>query len=76
MSSHSIIIRWTFSGQLTDERGQKDPLSKISHTYSTKLKFGTVITYLKKIHKKYMNHVTYPLSSADRIFLLYQEIEI
>ena len=39
-------------------------LPKICHTYPTMMKLGTVVPYLKKI-KKYMNHVTYPLSSAD-----------
>ena len=31
--------------------GQKAPLPKISHTYSTMMKLGTVITYLKKSQK-------------------------
>ena len=29
------------------------PLPKISHTYSTTIKLGTVIPYLRKIHKMY-----------------------
>ena len=32
-------------------RGQKGPLPKICHTYSTMMKLGTVIPYLKKIQK-------------------------
>ena len=46
---------------------KKPPLSKICHTYPNLMKLGTVIPYLKKIQrfKKYINHVTHPLSSAD-----------
>ena len=33
--------------------GKKKLLLKICHTYPTKLKFGTVITYLQKIQKIY-----------------------
>ena len=44
--------------------GKKAPLPKICHTYPTKMKLSTVILYPKKI-KKYMNHVTRPVSSAD-----------
>ena len=43
---------------------QKCPLSKICHTHPTMMKLGTVILYLKKIHKN-INHVTHPLSSAE-----------
>ena len=32
-------------------RRQKGPLPKICHTYSTMMKLGTVIPYLKKIQK-------------------------
>ena len=32
-------------------RGQKGPLSKNCHAYSTMMKLGTVIPYLKKIQK-------------------------
>ena len=47
----------------------RPPLLKICHTYPTMMKLGTVIPYPKK-SKKYMNHVTHPLSSADiSIFL-------
>ena len=45
--------------------GKKAPLPKICHTYPTIMKLGTVIPYVKKIQKKYMNHVTHPLSSDD-----------
>ena len=46
---------WAFLGLLADERGggQKAPLPKISHTYPTMVKLGTVIPYLKKIQKLY-----------------------
>ena len=44
--------------------GMHTPLPKICHTYATMMKPGTVIPYLKKI-QKFINHVTYPLSSAD-----------
>ena len=44
--------------------GQKVPLPRICHTSPTMMKLGTVIPYLKRF-KKYMNHVTHPLSSAD-----------
>ena len=45
--------------------GQKSPLPKTCHTYSTMMKLGTFITYLKKIQKKYVTHVTRPLISTD-----------
>ena len=52
-------------GLLTDGGwAKKDLLSKICHTYSRMMKLGTVMPYLKKT-QKYMNHVTYPLSSDD-----------
>ena len=50
-----------------DGGGQKSPLPKICHTYHKMVKLGTVIPYLKKI-KKYINHMTHPLSSADISF--------
>ena len=53
-----------FSGLLKDMRRRKGPLPKICQTYPAMMKLGTAIPYLKKA-KKYMNHVTYPLSSAD-----------
>ena len=52
---------WAFSGQLTDGVGAKRlPIPKICHTYSTIMKLGTVIPYIKKA-----NHVAQLLSSAD-----------
>ena len=45
-----------FSGLLTDvggREGGKAPLPKICHTYSTMIKLGTAIPYLKKIQKIY-----------------------
>ena len=46
-------------------RGAKrTPLPKICQIYLTMMKLGTCIPYLKK-SKKYINHVTHPLSSAD-----------
>ena len=33
--------------------GQKTPLPRISHTYPTMMKLGTVIPFLKKIQKIY-----------------------
>ena len=44
--------------------GTKSPLPKICHTYPKMIKLGTVIAYLKKIHK-YMDRVTEHLTSAD-----------
>ena len=38
--------------------GKKAPVSKICHTYPAMMKLATVT-------QKYMNRVTYPLSSAD-----------
>ena len=57
------LFGWAFLGLLTNG-WPKGPLSKICHTYPTMMKLGTIIPYLKKI-QKYMNHVTYVLSSAD-----------
>ena len=48
-----------------DGVGQKGPFPKICHTYPQLMKLGTVILYLKKIKKKYMNYVTQTLRSAD-----------
>ena len=44
--------------------GQKCPFPKICHTYPTMMKLGTV-TLTQRRSKKYINHVTQPLSSAD-----------
>ena len=65
---------WAFLGLVMDDGGRGGqkalPLPKICHTYPTMRKLDTVIPYLKKIQsKKYMNHMTHFLSSADiRIF--------
>ena len=67
---------------LLPDGGQKAP-SLNSVTYPTMMKLGTVKPYLKK-SKKYIDHVTHPLSSTDiSIFftrnqqiLLYQKIQI
>ena len=40
--------------------GKRAPLSKISHTFPTMMKLGTVIPYLKKIQKLYDSHDTPP----------------
>ena len=37
---------------------KKSPLPKICHTYPTMTKFGTVISYLKKIQKIYESRDT------------------
>ena len=56
------------------EWGGEDPLPKICYTYPTMMKLGTIIPYLKKT-KKYMNHVTHNLNSAD-ISIFSPEISI
>ena len=38
--------------------------AKICHTYSTMMKLGSVIPYIKKIQKIYESRDTHPLSSA------------
>ena len=43
---------------------KKASLPNFCHTYSTMMKLGTVIHYLN-MTPKYLNHVTFPLSSAD-----------
>ena len=40
--------------------GKKAPLSKISHTFPTMMKLGTVTPDLKKIQKLYDSHDTPP----------------
>ena len=59
---------------------KKAPLPKICHTYPAMMKLGTVIPYLKKIKKKYMNHVTHPMIPADisnfSPEIIYQEIHV
>ena len=53
--------------QVAYESGDKrGPLPKKCHTYPTMMKLGTVLPYLKRSKKYiYINHVTFPLSSAD-----------
>ena len=52
-------------GMMEDEGGQEDSLiPQICHTYSTMMKLGTVIPFLKKF-QNYMNHVTHLVSSAN-----------
>ena len=43
---------------------KKAPFPKICHIYPTMMKLGTVVHYVKKI-QKYINHMTYPITSAD-----------
>ena len=45
-------------------KAKKAPLPKLCHVYPTMMKLGTVIPHQKR-SKKFMNHVTHPLSSAD-----------
>ena len=51
-----------FSGLLTEEGGEggakRPPLPKICHRYSTMMKLGTVIPFLKKIQKTYKSRDT------------------
>ena len=62
---------------------QKAPFPKICHTYPTIMKLGTVIPYLKKIHKMYESSDA-PLEfcwhqnffTRNQQILLYQEIQI
>ena len=50
---------WAFSGLLMDGGGgKKAPLPKISHTYITMMKLGTVIPCPKKIKKIYESRGT------------------
>ena len=44
--------------------GAKRPHFLKSVTYATMIKLGTVVHYVKKI-QKYINHMTYPITSAD-----------
>ena len=39
---------------------KRPPVPKICHTYPTMMKLGTVIPYLKKIHKIYESRDTPP----------------
>ena len=45
-------------------RGYSKVDCSISHTYPAMMKLGTVIPYIKR-SKRYVNHVTHPLSSTD-----------
>ena len=45
---------------------KKAPIPKICQTYPTNMKLDPVMPYPKKI-KKNINHLTYPLTSADII---------
>ena len=71
-----------FLGAHEWEGGQKDPLPKIYHTYSTMMKLGTVIPYLKKIQKIYESCDT-PLElclhqlffTGNQQIWVYQEIQ-
>ena len=49
-AAHGLGGRWA----------KRPPLSKISHTYPTMMKLGTVIPYLKKIQKIYESRDTPP----------------
>ena len=59
------------------------PLREICHTYAALMKLGTVIPYLKKIHKMYESRET-PFEfcwhqrffKGNQLILLYQEIKI
>ena len=53
------LFRRAFSGLITDGEGTKNaPLPKICHGYSTMMKLGTIIPYLKKIQTKYESRGT------------------
>ena len=64
-------------------RAKGSPLPNICHTYTTMMKLGTVIPYLKKIQKIYQVHDTPPQFHRQQHFftrnkqiLLYQELQI
>ena len=64
---------------LTDGGGAREhPRSKICYTYPTMMKLGTVIPYLKKIHKMLKLHDTLLefCVSCNQQFLFYQEMQI
>ena len=61
----------------------RNPLPKIYRTYSTMMKLGTIIPYLKKIQKIYESRDTPPefcwhqfFFTGNQQILLYQEIQI
>ena len=60
-----IVWVWLL-GLFTDvgDGEQKIPIPKVCHTYLSMMKLSTVIPYLKKIQKMYINQVTYTFSSA------------
>ena len=60
INSELNLFRMDFSGLLTDRvrGGQKDPLSKICHTYPAMIKLDMVIPYLKKIQNIYESRDT------------------
>ena len=50
--SYLTLLKMGIYGAVHEWRGaKKAPLPKICHTYPAMMKFGTVIPYLKKIHK-------------------------
>ena len=40
------------------KKAQKGPLPKICHTYPTMMKLGTILPYIKEIHKIYKSRDT------------------
>ena len=50
-----IPFRMEFLWMLTDGGSKNAPLHKICHIYPTDIKLGTVLPYLRKIQKLYMN---------------------
>ena len=68
---------WVFLGLLKYGGGKKAPFPKISYTYPTTTKLGTIIPYLKKIKKNYKFYDTlleffWHLFTAYQQLLLYQ----
>ena len=51
-------------GAVQGWEGKKGPLPKICHIYSTTMKLGRVVPYLKKI-QKHIYYVRCPISSTD-----------
>ena len=63
--------------------GKKNALPKICHTYSTKMKLGRNLPYLKKAHKIYESRNTHLETCGHEHFFirnqqifLYQKIQI
>ena len=78
---------WAAHGYGGEGGGQKGHppslISNICHTYSTMVKLGTLIPYLKKIQKIYKSHDTtlefcqhQQFFTGNQQILLYQEIQI